>query len=593
VVIARILLRPHRDPASRIAWMVVVGVVPLLGILAYLMLGEVNIGRRRAERLRAVLERMPPFPSATAAGAGSAAAELPDRYRHLFQLGQSISGFTPVGGNTASLLSDSDAAIDSMVADIDAAGDHVHLLFYIWLPDRNGLKIVEALKRAAARGVTCRAMADDLGSRTMIRSGHWQAMRAAGVRVAAALPIGHPVLRPFQGRIDLRNHRKIVVIDGGITYCGSQNCADPEFLVKAKYGPWVDAVMRFEGPIARQNQFLFASDWMTYVDEDLGGLLRAPLPFPAPGSVPAQVIGTGPTVRYSAMSEMFEALLFAARREVVITTPYYVPDDSLQTALCTTAYRGVDTTIVFPARNDSWIVGAASRSYYADLLAAGVRIHEYEGGLLHTKSLTVDGEVVLIGSANMDRRSFELNYENNILFFDSGLAASIAQTRSGHSCRAMPGTNGGSPCWSAYIATMAGSGGCAGPGPASGSAVGPPQAADLSSRSTFMKILSMLCCCAMLVACSDETPVAKFMRREPTQQAESRAPQAPRQLVYPMPSGQLIVMEVPVADPDGDWIQHCFIWRDTEFKTASMQCPAADAQDESATDSDSKVVTRR
>ena len=208
-------------------------------------------------------------------------------------------------------------------------------------------------------------MADDLGSRTIIRSGHWQAMRAAGVRVAAGLPIGNPLLRPFRGRIDLRNHRKIVVIDDRITYCGSQNCADPEFLVKAKYAPWVDAVMRFEGPVARQNQHLFASDWMTYVDENLDELLGRPLPLPMPGGVPAQVIGTGPTVRYSAMPELFESLMFAARRELIVTTPYYVPDESLQNALCTTAYRGVDTTIVFPARNDSWIVGAASRSYYA------------------------------------------------------------------------------------------------------------------------------------------------------------------------------------------------------------------------------------
>ena len=238
-----------------------------------------------------------------------------------------------------------------MAADMDSATDHVHVLFYIWLPDNNGSKVVEALKRAAARGVTCRAMADDLGSRMIIRSEHWQAMRAAGVRVASGLPIGNPLLRPFEGRIDLRNHRKIVVIDDRITYCGSQNCADPEFRVKAKYAPWVDAVMRFEGPIARQNQFLFASDWMPYVDENLDELLSRPLPLPTAGGATAQVIGTGPTMRYSAMPEMFESLMFAARREIVITTPYYVPDEALQNALCTTTYRGVDTTIIFPARN--------------------------------------------------------------------------------------------------------------------------------------------------------------------------------------------------------------------------------------------------
>ncbi len=424
-VIARVLLRPHRDPASRIAWVLLIGVLPLFGMLAYLLFGEVNIGRSRVARLRTVLAQMPPASGLDDGTGTSALAAVPERHRHLFNLGQSISGFPPVLGSTGQLLADSNASIDAIVADIDAAEDHVHVLFYIWLPDKNGCKVVDALKRAAARGVRCRAMADALGSRTMIGSKHWAAMREAGVHVAAGLPIGNPLLRPFKGRIDLRNHRKIVVIDNRITYCGSQNCADPEFLVKAKYAPWVDAVMRFEGPIARQNQFLFASDWMTYVDEDFDELLGRPPTASASPGVAAQVIGTGPTVRYSAMPEMFESLMFAARREIIISTPYFVPDDALLNALCTTAYRGVDTRIIFPARNDSWIVAAASRSYYADLLAAGVEIHEYVGGLLHAKTLTLDGEVSLIGSANMDRRSFELNYENNILFYEPALTAEL------------------------------------------------------------------------------------------------------------------------------------------------------------------------
>jgi len=300
----------------------------------------------------------------------------------------------------------------------------VHLLFYIWLPDGNGCKIVEALKRAARRGVKCRAMADDLGSRLMIRSQHWAAMRHAGVQVAVALPIGNLLLRPLRGRIDLRNHRKMVVIDNRITYCGSQNCADPEFRIKAKYAPWVDVMMRFEGPIAVQNQFLFVADWMMEVDEDLRALLRSPNPSSASG-VLAQVIGSGPTLRYSAMPEIFESLMYAARGELVVTTPYYVPNEAMQAGLCASARRGVDTTIVFPANNDSWVVGAASRSYYEDLLGAGVRICEFTGGLLHAKTVTVDGEVTLIGSANMDRRSFDINYENNVLFYDPGLTAAL------------------------------------------------------------------------------------------------------------------------------------------------------------------------
>ena len=436
-LIVRVLLRPHRDPASRLAWTVVILSVPVLGIIAYLLLGEVNIGRRRVARMGAILAAMPRFEDAPGLADETLSPAIPERHAHLFALGRSISGFDPVGGNRAHLLADSDATIAALVADIDGARDHVQLLFYIWLPDGNGLKVAEALKRAAARGVTCRALADDMGSRLLIRSPHWSAMAAAGVRLARALPIGNPLLKPLKGRIDLRNHRKIAVIDDRITYCGSQNCADPAFAVKARFAPWVDAMVRFEGPIARQNQHLFAADWMAHVDEDIRDLLRRPIPPSRPG-LAAQVIGTGPTVRYAAMPELFETLMYGARRQLTITTPYYVPNDSMQAALCASARRGVATTIVFPARNDSWVVAAASRSYYGDLLAAGVRIFEYQGGLLHTKSLTLDGEVTLIGSANLDRRSFELNYENNILLYDPTLTAQVRARQDGYIARSLP-----------------------------------------------------------------------------------------------------------------------------------------------------------
>jgi cardiolipin synthase len=197
--------------------------------------------------------------------------------------------------------------------------------------------------------------------------------------------------------------------------------------------------VRFEGPVARQNQHLFAADWMAYVDERIDDLLRRPLRSFPPGFA-AQVVGSGPTVRYSAMPEMFETLMYSARRELVVTTPYFIPDDSIQAALCASARRGVATTIVFPARNDSRLVAAASRSNYAELLAAGVRIFEYVGGLLHTKSLTLDGEVTLIGSANMDRRSFDLNYENNILVYDPALTAEVRQRQESYIASSKPVT---------------------------------------------------------------------------------------------------------------------------------------------------------
>jgi cardiolipin synthase len=271
-------------------------------------------------------------------------------------------------------------------------------------------------------------------------------MAGAGVRLGRALPVGNPLLRPLMGRIDLRNHRKLVVVDGTVTWCGSQNCADPEFRVKARYAPWVDVLLRFEGPVARQNQHLFATDWMAWTQEDLTPLLAAPMPAPGPGFA-AQVVATGPTSRHAAMPEMFQTLIYAARRELVVTTPYYVPDDPLQAALCAAANRGVATTIVFPARNDNWAVAAASRSCYAELLDAGVRIHEFEGGLLHAKTLTLDGEVALVGSANMDRRSFDLNYENTILLADAAITAVLRDRQAAFIARSRPVTAAEVAAW--------------------------------------------------------------------------------------------------------------------------------------------------
>lgn len=418
--IARVLLRPHREPASRAAWIVVILALPFIGMLAYLLLGETNIGRKRVERMKRVIAAMPDINEIPGFSDAVGSSELHERYQPLFKVAQSINGFKPLSGNNAYLMPDSNAAIDRMIVDIDAAVGHVHLMFYIWMPDNNGKKMAQALKRAVARGVVCRAMVDDLGSRLLIKSPLWKDMEAAGVKLGCALPIGNPLLRMFKGRIDLRNHRKILVIDNKITYCGSQNCADPEFLTKAKYAPWVDAVMRFTGPVVRQNQFVFASDWMAYVDEDIRDVLLQPMEPLETGFV-AQVVASGPTARFSATPEMFETLMYSAQKKLFITTPYYVPIGSLQAALCAAANRGVDTTIIFPARNDDFAVGATCRSYYKDLLAAGVKIHEYGAGLLHTKSMTVDDEITLIGSANMDRRSFDLNYENNILLCNEGV----------------------------------------------------------------------------------------------------------------------------------------------------------------------------
>ena len=422
VVIVRVMLRPGRDPAARVAWVAVIAVLPVLGLFCYLMFGEVTFGRRRLQR---VLKARGQLPCARQLMPdGTAKPREGSHHEQLFRVGESIGGCPPVGGNRLQLVADSREFIDRLVADIDAAVDHVHLEFYIWLTDEGGLKTVQALRRAASRGVTCRALADGMGCRSLIRSPHWRAMQDDGVRVAVALPVGNPLMGPLRGRIDMRNHRKLVVIDSTIAWCGSQNCADPEFLVKKRFAPWIDIMVQCEGPVVWQHQHLFAGDWMSATDESLVDLLHVPA-IEAKGDVIAQVIGSGPADQHSGMPQVFATLLYNARDTVVITTPYYVPNETIQSAMCACARRGVDTTIVFPRRNDSRIVAAASRSYYPELLGAGVKIHEFDGGLLHSKTFTMDGEISLIGSANMDRRSFELNFENNLLMQDAAFTEEL------------------------------------------------------------------------------------------------------------------------------------------------------------------------
>jgi cardiolipin synthase len=420
VVLGRAMLRPNREPASRLAWVIVIIVLPVVGIIAYLLLGEARVSRSRRELGRAIDVSLP-LPASDEQAAQFLAATP---YAAPFALARTVNRLGPTGGNRATLAADSNAAIDQIVADMDAARDHVHACFYIWLADTNGLKLRDALIRAAGRGVAVRALADALGSRQLIRSAHWHAMADAGVELKVALPVGGLLWTMTRGRVDLRNHRKLVVIDNFIAWCGSQNAADPEFKIKPHYAPWVDVMARFVGPVARHWQFLFISDWMGERGEDLSALLTGPAPA-AEGPVIAQVIGTGPTLPYAAMTECFAELIHSARTELVVTTPYFVPDEQLLFALLSAARRGVVVRLLLPERNDSRIVAAASRSLYRDLLDAGIELYEYRLGLLHAKTMVADGTIALIGSANLDRRSFELNFENNILFHDPAFAAQI------------------------------------------------------------------------------------------------------------------------------------------------------------------------
>jgi cardiolipin synthase len=397
--------------------------VPIVGLIAYLLLGEARISSSRRQKGREIEANLPrPSPDAASERALAESA-----YTSPFALARSINGLGPTGGNSARLTADSNATVDAMVEDIDAASSSVHLCTYIWLADQNGCKIKEACIRAAGRGVTVRALADALGSRQFIRSGHWAELENGGVDVRVALPVGNPLWTWIRGRVDLRNHRKLLIVDNRIAWCGSQNVADPEFRIKPRYAPWVDIMTRWEGPAARHCQYLFVSDWMGEGGCDLSALLSDPWQpeFTSTGTIVAQIIGTGPTIDYDAMPSCFAELIHSARRELVVTTPYFVPDEPVLYALTSAARRGVDTILVLPQRNDSRIVAATSRSYYGDLIEAGLKLFEYRCGLLHAKTMIVDRKVGLIGSANLDRRSFELNFENNILFADPEFAARI------------------------------------------------------------------------------------------------------------------------------------------------------------------------
>jgi cardiolipin synthase len=418
---ARALLRPHREPASRLAWIIAIFALPIAGVILYLLVGETRISGGRRSRGREINARLPRPPGNCP---GKSTSE--DTHWASFALARTVNHLDPTTGNGARLAADSNAAVDEMVADIDAARETVHGCFYIWLADTNGLKLKEAFIRAAERGVEVRLLADALGSRRLIRSKHWRDMSDAGCQVRVALPVGNPLWTLIRGRVDLRNHRKLMVVDNRIAWCGSQNCADPEFRIKPRYAPWVDIMSRWEGPVAPQCQFLFVSDWIAENGDDITDLLTRPLPA-GDGSIVAQVLGTGPTAEFDAMPACFSELIHSAREELVITTPYFVPDEQLLFALTSAGRRGVRTQMLFPKRNDNWIVAGASRSYYKDLIDAGAEIYEFRPGLLHAKTMVVDRCVGLIGSANLDRRSFELNFENNILFEDAVFAAAVRQ----------------------------------------------------------------------------------------------------------------------------------------------------------------------
>jgi cardiolipin synthase len=423
------VLMRRRPAAVTLAWVAVILALPLMGVILYLLVGEIRLGRRRIHKHReivATIESSTPF---VCASVQSVHHRINPAFSHIAVLAESAGGNEPLGGNDMRLIGDTDVFLQSLIEDIDNARHHCHLLFYIFLTDHSGTRVSEALMRAAQRGVACRLLVDGVGSSAFVRSELRQRLGAAGVQVVAALAVNP--FRMLLARVDLRNHRKVAVIDGVIGYTGSQNIADAEFAPKPRYAPWVDAMIRVEGPMTWDLQVLFIEDWFLDTDETLADLLHIH-PVPQADNIIGQVIGTGPNSFTEALRQLNQAMFHAARKELIVTTPYFVPDDATLTALCATARRGVDTMLVLPARNDSPLVAAASRSHYEDLLASGVRIYEFQKGLLHAKTVTVDRDLALISTANLDRRSFELNFEVSVVVYDDDFASQLRFLQRGY-----------------------------------------------------------------------------------------------------------------------------------------------------------------
>jgi len=336
------------------------------------------------------------------------------------RLVHSAVGLPPMGGHRLQLLTDSGSIMRAMIADIDAARASIHMEFYIWNAGGFVDDLIEALVRAAGRGVACTTLMDSLGSRPFFKSEATRRLRSAGVSVVEVLPVNP--LRALFVRFDLRDHRKIAVIDRCIAYTGSMNIADPRFFKQdAGVGEWVDAMARIEGPAAWVLEAVSLS--LTALQT---GSHFAPLPppdLPSTGNGHVQIFPSGPQTSRVRIDALLLTAIYAARREIVLTTPYFVPGEALLTALRSAALRGVRVILIVPEKIDSRLVRYASEAYHEDLLEVGVTILRFRDGLLHTKSVVVDEEFTVFGTVNLDLRSFELNFELSLIAFDHEFSA--------------------------------------------------------------------------------------------------------------------------------------------------------------------------
>ena len=420
------LIWERRPVAVAFAWLLIVILLPLIGITLYVLIGERPVGRGLMLKIDRMSKNYIEITDNMRQRFQDDRKQIPLEGRALSLLAESKNGSPAVAGNQIELFTDSLEILQKFIDAINEAKNSLHLEFYIWALGGDADRVGEALIVASKRGVVCRVLVDSLGSKDWLKS-NWPArFRNAGIQVTEALPIQ---IGRFQfRRADLRLHRKIFVIDGAVAWTGSMNLVDPRtFKQDSGVGEWVDALVRIEGPVVSQFHLTFLFDWSVattrvtqFNDPDPEITARA-------GGVLAQEFASGPVYRDDILYQVLLSAIMDAREELTITTPYFGPDDGLIQALLAASGRGVKVTLIVPKRNDSTLVAWSSRSFYGDLLSAGVIIAEFHGGLLHTKSMLIDKRIAIFGSVNFDQRSLRLNFEISLIVYNTDFCAKLQE----------------------------------------------------------------------------------------------------------------------------------------------------------------------
>ncbi len=423
-----IMKRPSTGVA--LAWLLVINAIPILGELIYLLIGERRISWSRQEGIKQLRSDY----SEGIEQAVHAGLLKVDWEKHgelavsMDRLGRQMVGSPTVCGSTYELFGETGEILRKIVRDIDKADRSVLMEFYIWGSGGLADDVLAAVIRAQERGVHCCLLIDAVGARPWWKGSQPAELRAAGVELRTALPVG--LFRTLVGRTDLRLHRKIVVIDSEVSWTGSMNLVDPKFFKQDRgLGEWVDAMVRLQGSVVSPLAATMIGDWTLEGDDSLAELVsRHHLHLVDPqGAADIQVIPSGPGETNDGLLQMILTMINGAREELLLTTPYLVPDESLLRALRGASARGVKVRVIVPQKVDSVMTRYASRSYYKDLLSSGIDLYLYHGGLLHTKSITVDGHISMFGTVNFDMRSLWLNYEVALFVYDAGFGRKLRE----------------------------------------------------------------------------------------------------------------------------------------------------------------------